>query len=219
MPPVEDPDDTRPLFRRVIDDIRKRVENRQLNPGDQLPGANQLAEEYGYAHMTVQRALQELKRDGILFSVKGKGTFIHPKALERTGKGHGQPAAAKTVTIETDAQYRTVVAQSQAAIKAAFGRLEAALATGIAEDVVKAQGDVERIMVDTSPAIVATELYAMRKLAQRGTQIDPAAKTTPSPGIETVIWAASDKLDPTSREREKRTRQRQAHAQEHDTTT
>ena len=80
---ADDPDDTRALYQRVIDDIRMRIGIGHLKPGDQLPGAAQLAEEYGYAHMTIQRALQELKRDGILYSVKGKGTFIHPKAKER----------------------------------------------------------------------------------------------------------------------------------------
>lgn len=32
---------------------------------------------YGVAHMTVQRALQELKHDGLIFSVQGKGTYVH----------------------------------------------------------------------------------------------------------------------------------------------
>lgn len=33
---------------------------------------------YGVVHMTVQRAVQELKHDGLIFSVQGKGTYVHP---------------------------------------------------------------------------------------------------------------------------------------------
>ena len=73
---ADDPDDTRALYQRVIDDIRMRIGIGHLKPGDQLPGAAQLAEEYGYAHMTIQRALQELKRDGLFGKLfySGSGT-------------------------------------------------------------------------------------------------------------------------------------------------
>src|SRR5579875_332959 len=111
---ADDPDDTRPLYQRVIDDIRMRIGIGHLNPGDQLPGAAQLAEEYGYAHMTIQRALQELKRDGILYSVKGKGTFIHPKAKERMQQQAAERISTGPIEITSDEQADALTAEYQA---------------------------------------------------------------------------------------------------------
>jgi DNA-binding GntR family transcriptional regulator len=41
-----------------------------------------MADVYGVASMTAQRALRELQNRRITYAVAGKGTFVHPDAFE-----------------------------------------------------------------------------------------------------------------------------------------
>ncbi|GIF09823.1 hypothetical protein Asi03nite_73610 [Actinoplanes siamensis] len=77
-----DPDDKRALFQRVVDDILDQIRDGRLNPNDPLPSARKMADLYGVASMTAQRALRELQNRRITYSVAGKGTFVHPDAFD-----------------------------------------------------------------------------------------------------------------------------------------
>jgi DNA-binding transcriptional regulator YhcF (GntR family) len=77
-----DPDDKRALFQRVVDDILDQIHDGRLNPNDPLPSARKMADLYGVASMTAQRALRELQNRRITYSVAGKGTFVHPDAFD-----------------------------------------------------------------------------------------------------------------------------------------
>ncbi|MDG4797816.1 GntR family transcriptional regulator [Micromonospora sp. WMMD1082] len=58
-----------------------------------------MADTYGVASMTAQRALRELQHRGLTYAVVGKGTFVHPQAPERIGTdAAGLPVAATTQT-------------------------------------------------------------------------------------------------------------------------
>lgn len=186
---ADDPDDTRALYQRVIDDIRMRIGVGHLGPGDQLPGAAQLAEEYGYAHMTIQRALQELKRDGILYSVKGKGTFIHPKAKERMQDQATARISTGPIEITSDEQADALTAEYQAKIQAALTQAEEAIASEDPERISRAEADMEKVYVEISPAVAATHLYMMRKFAGHGLKVPKNALTIPAPGTPTYNWA------------------------------
>lgn len=73
----------RNLFRAVIDDLEEQIRTGKLRGGDVLPTANRLAEQYGMASMTVQRALRDMQARGLTYAVVGKGTYIHPQAAQR----------------------------------------------------------------------------------------------------------------------------------------
>jgi len=55
--------------------------------------ARQLACRYGVSVMTAQRALGELQRQHLTFSIVGRGTFVHPGALTAL---HGDATCATT---------------------------------------------------------------------------------------------------------------------------
>jgi len=78
-------DDKRALFQRVVDDIIDQIRTGTLHGGDALPTARKMADNYGVASMTAQRALRELQHLGLTYAVVGKGTFVHPLATERIG--------------------------------------------------------------------------------------------------------------------------------------
>ncbi|HET6482780.1 MAG TPA: GntR family transcriptional regulator [Actinoplanes sp.] len=79
---AHDPDDKRALFQQVVDDILERIRDGRLNPNDPLPSARKMADVYGVASMTAQRALRELQNRRITYAVAGKGTFVHPDAFD-----------------------------------------------------------------------------------------------------------------------------------------
>ena len=82
MTTAPDPDDKRALFQRIVDDVLRQIEDHELLPNDALPSARKLADTYGVSVMTSQRALRELQYRRITYSVAGRGTFVHPNAID-----------------------------------------------------------------------------------------------------------------------------------------
>lgn len=64
----------------IRDEIRRRVLERELLPGDKLPSDQELAKEFGCARTTVQRAMLELAQSGTVRRRRKGGTTItlHP---------------------------------------------------------------------------------------------------------------------------------------------
>lgn len=61
-------------YRRVADDLRAKIQSGELT--GQLPTRAKLAEQYGVADMTVGRALDVLRDEGLVFGVPGLGVFV-----------------------------------------------------------------------------------------------------------------------------------------------
>jgi GntR family transcriptional regulator len=57
------------------------ISNEALKPGDQLPTQKELGAQYGMSHMTVRRALDELIKEGVISSVRGKGLYVTSQTL------------------------------------------------------------------------------------------------------------------------------------------
>lgn len=51
-----------------------------VESGEQMPSVRQLAVELSVNHNTIQKAYQMLESNGIIYSVKGKGSFISSDA-------------------------------------------------------------------------------------------------------------------------------------------
>ncbi|MBS3764853.1 MAG: GntR family transcriptional regulator [Planctomycetes bacterium] len=66
------------------DDIRERIEDGRLHPGEPIAGISTLADRYDIAYGTARNAIRDLVGEGILTSKWGKGTFVAPEAPERT---------------------------------------------------------------------------------------------------------------------------------------
>lgn len=65
-----------PIYRQVIHTLRDRLRRQELRPGQRAPSERELAELYGISRMTARGALREMIRDGVLYTVPGKGTFV-----------------------------------------------------------------------------------------------------------------------------------------------
>lgn len=69
-------------YQRIVQDVRDKIRSGQLPAGEKLPSTRELAEEYGVAAGTVQRALTELRTAGLIYSHQGRGSFITDTATE-----------------------------------------------------------------------------------------------------------------------------------------
>ncbi len=67
---------SQPLFRHIQQVMRERIAQGDWSPGQVLPSRVQLCEEFGTTRVTLDKAIQELVREGLLRSAKGSGTFI-----------------------------------------------------------------------------------------------------------------------------------------------
>lgn len=69
----------KPIYEQICDKIKEMVATGELKDGDQLPPVRALAQEIGINHNTIQKAFSILEREGIIYSVAGKGSFIDGK--------------------------------------------------------------------------------------------------------------------------------------------
>ncbi|HEY3331582.1 MAG TPA: GntR family transcriptional regulator [Capsulimonadaceae bacterium] len=69
-----------PLYRRVEEDLRKRVQSGAWKQGTMIPGRQRLSEEYNVHIHTVERAIKSLVEDGILETQGTRGTFVATNA-------------------------------------------------------------------------------------------------------------------------------------------
>jgi GntR family transcriptional regulator len=73
--PVE-PKAAVPIYRQIIDQIRRRVAAGLLSPGDQLPSVRELAAHLLVNPNTAAKVYRDLERDGLLETRRGQGTFV-----------------------------------------------------------------------------------------------------------------------------------------------
>lgn len=73
-----------PYYHQLKSILGERIRRGLLRPGDPLPSESELCKEYGVSRATVRRALAELASEGLLYSVRGKGTFVAKPKLEQS---------------------------------------------------------------------------------------------------------------------------------------
>ncbi|WP_206911488.1 hypothetical protein IGL98_002213 [Enterococcus sp. DIV0840] len=66
----------RPIYLQIMDFIIQQIISGKLEPGDKVKAVREMAVELATNPNTVQRALQELEREDILFSKRGLGRFV-----------------------------------------------------------------------------------------------------------------------------------------------
>ena len=65
-----------PIYAQIITQIQQRIVTGQLQPGDRLPSVRDLAAEAGVNPNTMQRAMTELERQGLVHSQRTAGRFV-----------------------------------------------------------------------------------------------------------------------------------------------
>ncbi|KAF2957271.1 GntR family transcriptional regulator [Thermotoga sp. Ku-13t] len=73
-----------PLYYRVYKELKRRISEGEYKPGDRIPPEIELVKSFGVSRLTIRRALEELKSEGLITRHKGKGTFIVGKKEEES---------------------------------------------------------------------------------------------------------------------------------------
>lgn len=65
-----------PIYLQIMDEIKLRIAQGRLKPGDKVPAVRDLAIKAGVNPNTMQKALSELEREGVLYSQRTSGRFV-----------------------------------------------------------------------------------------------------------------------------------------------
>jgi GntR family transcriptional regulator len=93
-----DPSDEAPLYRQIASAIRRGLGTGEINEGDRLPAARDLASALEVNMHTVLRAYSELKDEGVVEMRPGRGSVI------RTGGVSSAALAQLTAELAREAR-------------------------------------------------------------------------------------------------------------------
>lgn len=66
----------KPIYEQICIQIKSQIMDGSLSAGEALPSMRALAKELHISVITVQRAYEDLTRDGFIETVSGKGSFV-----------------------------------------------------------------------------------------------------------------------------------------------
>lgn len=72
-----------PVWRQVYDLLRARIDSGEIPPGRPIPSKRALVEQLGVAGNTIEHAISQLKADGYVFGVQGRGVYVAATARRR----------------------------------------------------------------------------------------------------------------------------------------
>ncbi|REK86178.1 GntR family transcriptional regulator [Streptomyces inhibens] len=65
-----------PPYRRIVDEIRRRIDAGELAPGDRVPSTRRITQEWRVAMATATKVLTTLRQEGLVRAVPGVGTVV-----------------------------------------------------------------------------------------------------------------------------------------------
>lgn len=66
----------KPMYEQVKDGIKEAIMNGELKAHELMPSVRQLAADLNVSMITTKRAYADLEREGLIYTVAGKGTFV-----------------------------------------------------------------------------------------------------------------------------------------------
>jgi GntR family transcriptional regulator len=70
------PSDPTPIYRQIVDQVRRQMAGGQLRPGMELPSVRALAQQHAINPMTVSKAYSLLESEGLLERRRGMGMVV-----------------------------------------------------------------------------------------------------------------------------------------------
>ncbi|WP_121640575.1 GntR family transcriptional regulator [Virgibacillus sp. Bac330] len=65
-----------PIYQQIKHQVKEKIVSSELREGDALPSMRQLAKDLHISVITTKRAYEELEKEGFIYSITGKGSFI-----------------------------------------------------------------------------------------------------------------------------------------------
>lgn len=95
VPPADAADDVTavspvPLHTQIREVLRRRILDGSYPPHSQMPSESRMMAAFGVSRITIRQALGDLQKEGLIFKVMGKGSFVaKPKAFQSLSKLQG----------------------------------------------------------------------------------------------------------------------------------
>jgi len=91
-----------PLYMQLKEVLRGYILDGSYAPHSKLPSENELIRQYKVSRITVRQALRDLQKEGLIFSIQGKGSFVtKPKAVQDLTRLQGFGEAMSRNGLET----------------------------------------------------------------------------------------------------------------------
>ncbi|MGK9181499.1 GntR family transcriptional regulator [Priestia filamentosa] len=65
-----------PIYEQITKQIREAIMTHEISQGENLPSIRQLAKDLRVSVITTKRAYEELEKEGLIYSIVGKGSFV-----------------------------------------------------------------------------------------------------------------------------------------------
>ena len=72
----------KPIYEQITTQIKQMIMSGELEADAPLPSMRMLAKELRISVITTKRAYEDLERDGFIYSIVGKGSYVARKNLE-----------------------------------------------------------------------------------------------------------------------------------------
>ena len=82
----------KPMYEQVKDGIKEAIMNGELKAHDLMPSVRQLAADLNVSMITTKRAYADLEREGLIYTVAGKGTFVKLEDISMIQEKHAAEA-------------------------------------------------------------------------------------------------------------------------------
>ena len=66
----------KPLYQQLAHSIKKAVDEQKLKENDKIPAENEFCKIYDLSRTTVRQALDILEKDGYIYKLRGKGSYV-----------------------------------------------------------------------------------------------------------------------------------------------
>ncbi len=77
------PSEDRPRYVTIADTMNRRIDDGVYGPGFPLPSDEQLRAEFGVSRGTIRQALELLRSQRRIYTVRGRGSFVRPETPAR----------------------------------------------------------------------------------------------------------------------------------------
>ncbi len=91
---------SKPIYEQITTQLKAKIMARELQPGEAIPSMRALAKALHVSVITVQKAYEDLQRDGFIETTVGRGSFVaaisrefYQEEQQRQAEAHLEQAA------------------------------------------------------------------------------------------------------------------------------
>lgn len=75
-------DSEKPMYEQIEEQIKEAICNNQAMDNEPLPSVRQLSSQLNVSAITIKRAYADLEKEGFIYTMAGKGTFVKLKHID-----------------------------------------------------------------------------------------------------------------------------------------